>query len=82
MDGPVKDFLKIIVHTVLGFLLLAVWLFAAWIVDDVLLTSFPIRGASMIGFRLLEVILHVSTLRFVFRTLMEHKREKGQRWWI
>jgi hypothetical protein len=81
-EPRVKDFGRLIAHVVLVSLLLAVWLTTAWAIDNLLMERFPLQGMSMISFRLLEVIVHLSTLRAVQRLLFTRHKRNIERWWL
>jgi hypothetical protein len=81
-EPRVKDFGRLIAHVVLVSLFLAVWLTTAWAIDNLLMEHFPLQGMSMISFRLLEVIVHLSTLRAGQRLLFTRHKRNIERWWL
>lgn len=81
-EAGVKDFGRVIAHAVLVSIFLAVWLITAWTIDRVLLTRFPLEGMTIISFRLLELILHLSTFRFVYSRLLTRRKRSSERWWV
>lgn len=80
MEPSGREFAEIIRHTILVCAVLSVWAITAWWIDRVVLNHVPLEGMSIISFRLLEFILHISTFRLIYKTLF--KRRVQARWWV
>jgi hypothetical protein len=79
-EAGVKEWAEIVGHALLVCVVLSVWVFTAWWVDKILLSHLPLEGMSIISFRLLEIILHLSTLRIIYRSLFKPRVQP--RWWV
>jgi hypothetical protein len=81
MDDESRRYVKLIRHALFQGLLLSVWIVTAWVTDQYLLGRFPLEGLSIISFRLLEVALHVSTFRVVYKLLFTDHERPSRLWW-
>lgn len=79
-EAGVKELAEIVGHALLVCVVLSVWATTAWWIDKVVLNHVPLEGMSIISFRVLEIILHVSTLRVIYRSLFKPRVQA--RWWV
>jgi hypothetical protein len=78
-----KEIVRLISHTLLVFVFLLVWLITAWAMDKMLMAWFPLEGLSLVSFRLLEVLVHVSTFRLVSHMVFRWRGNNHvDRWWV
>jgi hypothetical protein len=72
-EAGIKDFAKLILHLILVAVVLAVWIITASAIDRIVLAAFPLPPVEKICFRIVEVLLHLSTLRVVYHTLFPRR---------
>lgn len=81
-EAEIKEFARLIRHTLLVFAFLIVWGTTAWAIDKRLMVWFPLEGLSMVSFRLLELVLHVSTFRSVYHLVFKRSKPYRAQWWM
>ncbi len=75
-----RETVTLIIHALLVFVVLTVWLITAWTIDHYLLLRFPLEGLALVNFRILEGALHLKTLHLVGK-LMFGRNKENRLWW-
>lgn len=57
-----RETVTLIIHALLVFVVLTVWLITAWTIDQYLLLRFPLEGLALVNFRILETIKRLSSI--------------------
>jgi hypothetical protein len=81
-EAGLRELVEILRHALLVSVVLSFWIITAWWIDKILLKHLPLEGMSIISFRFLELGLHISTLRLVYRLLFPSNDHRQFRWWV
>ncbi len=79
MGKNLKGLFCLMLHVGAETLFLVVWAMAAFLVDHVLLTHFPLERSSAMTFRGFELLFYLSTFRRVFHALFRRNRQRNRR---